>query len=93
MQVTFRADLSHQDAMYDRGVNAYTYGARTLLDARLRGTRGRWSVDLWIRNLTDEHFIRSVTSRQAQFFPTSPRPLDFLYGDGRRVGMTLGYSH
>lgn len=93
IQVTFRADLSHQDAMYDRGVNAFTYGTRTLLDARLRGTRGRWSVDLWIRNLTDEHFIRSITSRQAQFFPTSPRPLDFLYGDGRRVGITLGYSH
>ena len=92
LQITFRADLSHQDGMYDRGVNGFTYGARSLLDARLRGTRGRWSVDLWVRNLTDDHYIRSVASRQAQFFPTSPRPLDFLYGDGRRVGITLGYS-
>ena len=92
LQLTFRADLSQQDGMYDRGVNGFTYGARTIFDARLRGTRGHWSVDLWAQNLTDEHYIRSVTSRQAQFFPTSPRPLDFVYGNGRRIGITLGYS-
>lgn len=91
-QLMFRADLSHQDAMYDRGVNAFRFGARTLLDARLRASRGPWSVELWARNLTDDHYIRSVTSRQAQFFPTSPRPLDFIYGDGRRVGVTFHYA-
>lgn len=91
-RLTFRADMSHQDGMYDRGVNAFTFGARTLLDARLRASRGPWSVDLWARNLTDEQYIRSITSRQAQFFPTSPRPLDLIHADGRRVGVTVNYS-
>jgi iron complex outermembrane recepter protein len=91
-QLALRADVSHQDAMYDRSVNGFTYGARTLADLRLRGTRGPWSVELWGRNVTDEQYIRALTSRQAQFFPTSPRPLDFIHADGRRVGITLGYS-
>jgi iron complex outermembrane receptor protein len=92
-QFTLRADVSHRDGMYDRGVNGFTFGASTLLDLRLRGSRGPWSVDLWASNLTDEQYIRSVTSRQAQFYPTSPRPLDFIYGDGRRIGVTLRYTH
>lgn len=91
-QLMLRADVSHQDAMYDRGINAFTYGARTLLDMRVRGSRGPWSVELWARNLTDDHYVRSFTSRQAQFFPTSPRPLDMIHGDGRRIGVTLRYT-
>jgi iron complex outermembrane receptor protein len=91
-QFSLRADVSDQDAMYDRGVNGFTYGARTVANMRLRGARGPWSVDLWARNLTDERYIRSYTSRQAQFFPTSPRPLDFIHADDRRVGVTLGYA-
>jgi iron complex outermembrane recepter protein len=87
-----RADVSHQNGMYDRGVNGFTFGERTLLDVRLRGSRGPWSVDLWARNLTDERYIRSITSRQAQFFPTSPRPLELIHDGGRRVGVTLRHS-
>ncbi|HEU0225050.1 MAG TPA: TonB-dependent receptor [Steroidobacteraceae bacterium] len=91
-QFMLRADLSRQDAMYDRGVNGFSFGARTLLDVRLRARRGPWSVEIWARNLANDHYIRSVTSRQAQFFPTSPRPLDFIYGDGRRIGVTLHFA-
>jgi iron complex outermembrane receptor protein len=91
-QLSVRADLSHQDEMYDRGVDAFRYGAKTLLDVRLRGSRGPWSLELWGRNLTDERYVRYWTSRQAQFYPTSPRPLDFVYSDGRRVGITFRYA-
>ena len=92
-QLMLRADVSHQDDMYDRGVNGFRFGGRTVLDVRLRGGRGPWSVELWARNLTDDRYIRSVWSRQAQFFPTQPRPLDLIHGEGRRMGITLRYSH
>lgn len=92
-QIMLRADVSHQDDMYDRGVNGFRFGDRTLMDVRLQGRNGPWTVELWARNLTDEHYVRSVWSRQAQFFPTQPRPLDLIQGDGRRVGITLRYAH
>jgi outer membrane receptor protein involved in Fe transport len=51
--------------------------------------RGAWSVDLWGSNLTDASYIRAVASRPAVYFPTTQRPQDLLYGDGRRFGLGL----
>jgi iron complex outermembrane recepter protein len=86
------ADLSYQSDVYDRPIDGARFGERTLLSARAAVLRGPWTIELWGTNLTDEHYIRAVSSRGAAFYQVSPRPLDLVYGDGRRVGLTLSYN-
>ena len=68
------------------------FGERALVSARVSWLRGSWMVELWGSNLTDERYVRGVSSRGAPFYPVSPRPLDLVYGDGRRLGLTLRYA-
>lgn len=89
---TGAVDLSYQDDVFDRAVNGARYGERTLLSARLGVGNGPWTVELWGANLTDERYIRAVSTRGAAFYPVAPRPLDLVYGDGRRVGLTFRYE-
>jgi iron complex outermembrane receptor protein len=87
-----RLDLNHQDDVFERQINGARFGERTLLDARIGVGRGRWSLEAWGLNLTDEHYIRASFSRQPIFYPTQPRPLDLIYAEGRRYGVTLRAS-
>jgi hypothetical protein len=50
----------------------------------MRGYRGR--------NLTDERYIRSAFENNPALFLTMPVPIDSLYGDGRRYGITVRYG-
>ena len=86
-----RLDAAWQDDVYDRAINGARYGARTRVDLRLSWARGPWSIDLWGRNLGDDRYLTSVGARGAGFFPTTPRPLDLLYGEGRRYGLSAGW--
>jgi iron complex outermembrane recepter protein len=83
------ATFSYQDNVYARAINGVSYGARELLSARIILQRGRWRTELWGRNLTAGSYVRAVASRGQAFYPSLPRPLDLLYGDGRRVGLTV----
>ena len=89
MQLTARIDAAGQDDVFDRAIGGARYGARTLVDARLGLARGRWSIEMWGLNLSDERYISAAASRGAVFFPTTPRPLDLLVGPGRRFGVTF----
>jgi outer membrane receptor protein involved in Fe transport len=91
-QLSLRTDLSHQDDMYENQIEGLRFGERTLLDARLSAARGAWAVELWGSNLTDDRYIRSAYERFPSIFPTSPRPIDFICGDGRRFGITVRYA-
>ena len=62
---------------------------RTLVNARIGLARGVWSLGLWGSNLTDVSYIRAVASRPRVYFPTTQRPQDLIFGDGRRVGLGL----
>lgn len=88
-----RLDASHQDEVYERQINGARFGERTLLDARLGMSREDWSVEAWATNLTDESYVRASFSRPPVFYPTQPRPLDFIYADGRRIGLTVRWSY
>jgi outer membrane receptor protein involved in Fe transport len=85
-------DASYQSAVYDRAINGAHFGERSLLSARISWTRGPWVLQLWGTNLTDELYARGVGSRGPAFYPVSPRPLDLVYGDGRRIGLTVRYT-
>jgi iron complex outermembrane receptor protein len=86
------ADAGMQDDAFERGIDGLRYGRRTLVDARATLSRGPWSLSLWGRNLTDERYVRAAASRAAVYYPTSPRPIDLLQGDRRRVGISILYE-
>jgi iron complex outermembrane receptor protein len=86
-------DVSYQSDVYDRAINGARFGERTLLSARAAFVRGPWTLELWGTNLTDDDYIRAVSTRGAAFYPVSPRPLDLVYGEGRRIGLTLRYGN
>ncbi len=85
-------DLSYQGDVYDRAINGARYGERTLLSARAALVHGPWTVEVWGTNLTDENYIRAVSTRGPAFYPVAPRPLDLVYGEGRRIGLTVRYG-
>jgi iron complex outermembrane receptor protein len=81
-------DVAHQDGVLARPIGGARYGDRTLQNVGIELTRGNWSIEARIQNLTDLRYIRMVNSRGQAFYPASPRPLDLTVGDGRRF--TLG---
>jgi iron complex outermembrane receptor protein len=87
-----RLDLNHQDEVFERQIDGATFGERTLLDARAGLSKERWSIELWGTNLTDESYVRASFSRLPVLYPTLPRPLDLIYADGRRYGLTLRWE-
>ncbi|MDH4125263.1 MAG: TonB-dependent receptor [Gammaproteobacteria bacterium] len=91
-RLTFRVDANGQDDVFDRAINGARFGSRTLLDARLSYVFDNWSVALWGRNLGDERYVRALASRGQVFFPTTPRPLDMIYSDGRRIGLSISFA-
>ena len=92
LQPWLRVDLNHQDDVYERQINGARFGAHTLLDARVGLSIGSWSLELWGTNLTDADYVRASFSRLPVLYPTQPRPLDLIYADGRRFGVTLRWS-
>jgi iron complex outermembrane receptor protein len=92
-RISLRADVSGQDDVFERSINGVYFGARVLVDARIVYALERWSVALWGRNLRDERYVRALSSRGQLYFPTTPRPLDLLYGDPRRYGITVTFTN
>ena len=84
-----RIGVNYQGPVYVRPIDGAYDGERTLVNARIGVLRGDWSLELWGSNLTDVNYIRAVASRPTIYFPTSRRPQDLIFGDGRRVGVGL----
>jgi outer membrane receptor protein involved in Fe transport len=91
-QLVFRIDANGQDDVFDRAIDGAHFGSRALLDARIDYAVGNWSFTLWGRNLGNEQYVRALSSRGQVFFPTTPRPLDMIYGDGRRFGFSVAHA-
>jgi iron complex outermembrane recepter protein len=88
-----RVDINHQDDVYERQINGARFGQRTLVDARLGVTRDAWSVELWGTNLAGSSYVRASFARFPVFYPTQPRPIDNIYADGRRMGLTVRWAY
>lgn len=84
--------VNAQSDVYDRSIDGARFGERTLLDSRFGLRRDSWSVEIWGRNLGDERYVRAAATRLPQFYPTTPRPLDLVQGERRRVGITVRYT-
>lgn len=86
------AALSHRGDVYERAIDGFYYGARTLLDARISLPLGAALIELWASNLTDQRYVRADAGRPPQFYTGIPRPSDLILGEGRRIGLTLGFK-
>lgn len=91
-RLVVRLEANGQDDVFDRSINGARFGGRVLFDARVSYAVGAWQIAVWGRNLGDENYVRALSSRGQVYFPTSPRPLDALYGEGRRFGLSASYS-
>lgn len=87
-----RADVSHQDNMFENQIESLKFGRRTLVDARVSAVRGPWRIELWTHNLADERYVRSTFENNPGLFQNMPVPIDSIYGDGRRYGITVQYA-
>lgn len=92
-RLVFRVDANGQDDVFDRAIDGARFGSRVLLDTRIKYEFGNWSIALWGRNLGDARYIRAVSSRGQVYFPTTPRPLDMIYGERQRFGLTVNFAH
>lgn len=91
-RLVFRIDANGQDDVFDRAIEGARFGSRELFDARVSYEFGSWSIAFWGRNLSDERYVRALASRGQVYFPTTPRPLDMIVGDGRRIGLSVSFA-
>lgn len=84
--------LAHQGNVFDRPINGPYFGERSLLGARLWVHKGAWEIALWGSNLTGEHYVGTSANRGVLYYPSLPRPLDLLHGEGRRWGLSIGWN-
>lgn len=90
-----RVDLSHQGNVYDRQIEGLKFGTRTLLGARLSLSLGPVTAELWGSNLLNDLYVRAAGGgggRASTFYLGQPRPVDFILGEGRRIGLTVSYT-
>jgi iron complex outermembrane receptor protein len=88
-QLNVGGQFAWQDSVYERPINGARYGGRRLLGLRAGLERQAWRLELWGTNLTDERYVRVASGRGGAFYPSLPRPIDLLYGEGRRIGLTV----
>jgi iron complex outermembrane receptor protein len=89
-QASVEGDFAWQDDVFERPIDGAYYGSRGLLSARGILEKGDWRVEIWGTNLLNDSFVRAAASRGGAFYPSLPRPLDLLLGEGRRIGLSLG---
>ncbi len=87
------AGISHQGNIFDRQIGGLYFGARTLLGARVSVPVGSGSIELWGTNLGDARYAGFAAGRPPVFYTGIPRPTDLILGEGRRIGVTVRFSH
>ena len=83
-----RADVAYQSEQYLSEINAATIPSRTLLNLRAGISSEDWSVELWVKNATDEEYVSNA------FYIASPFFVDYVpaWGNLRRIGLSAKYS-
>ncbi|MEP4888916.1 MAG: TonB-dependent receptor [Aliiglaciecola sp.] len=82
-----RADLTGQSEQYVSEVNITTIPSRALLNLRGGVTGDNWSVELWVKNATDEEYVSNAFYIPSAFF-VSTVP---AWGNKRRMGVSAEY--
>ena len=87
-----QVQLAYKGDSFDRPINGAWYGERTLLGLQLSAQRGPLRLVAWATNLTNERYLRAAASRGGVFYPSMPRPMDLLLGEGRRIGLSASLA-
>ena len=86
-----RTDLQRVDGFFFSDSHDQRSEPHTLLNARVGYATARWSVDLWVRNVLDEHY-----AQRGFFFGNEPPDFpDRLYvqqADPRTAGLTVNWT-
>jgi outer membrane receptor protein involved in Fe transport len=86
-----RLDLSAEAGFYFDTSHDERAGERFLANIRTGFDAGRWSAELWVRNLFDERYpVRGFYFGNEP--PDFPTELYLRWGDPRQAGITARYS-
>jgi iron complex outermembrane receptor protein len=83
-----RADATYQSKEYEDEENLSWVPSRTLVNMRAGLSHGRWSVEAWVKNLGDLHYVSSAFVLTGTNGAGSSAYTPFL-GDLRTFGVTL----
>jgi iron complex outermembrane receptor protein len=88
LEYFLRGDVTYQSEQFLSELNAGTVPSRTLLNLRAGVTAEDWSVELWVKNATDEEYVSNA------FYIASPYFVDYVptWGNKRRMGITAKYN-
>ena len=85
-----RIDVNHTGAAYSNLLNTISLGSRTLTNLRLAVDNGRYSAALWATNLFDKAYVQNSINQPRAGFPTALSFPEIYFGEGRRMGLTVG---
>ncbi len=80
-----RADLSYQSKQYTRPINSFAFNERTLINSRLGFENDNLEIAIWVKNLTNEKYIRSNVVQPLFFGGTQ---IEAIQNEGRTIGLT-----
>ncbi len=83
-----RADATYQSKEYEDEENLSWVSSRTLVNLRAGLSHGPWSIDAWVKNLGDLHYVSSAFVLTGTNGAGSSAYTPFL-GDLRTFGVTL----
>jgi iron complex outermembrane receptor protein len=83
-----RADMTYQSKEYEDEENLSWVPSRTLVNMRAGLSHGRWSIEAWVKNLADLHYVSSAFVTVGTNGAGSSNYTPFL-GDLRTFGVTL----
>jgi iron complex outermembrane receptor protein len=83
-----RADVTYQSKEFEDEENLSWIPSRTLLNMRAGLKHGPWSAEVWVKNLTDLHYVSSAFTLVGTNGAGSSAYTPFL-GDLRTFGVTL----
>ncbi len=83
-----RVDVAYQSEQFISELNAGTIPSRTLVNLRAGISSEDWSVELWVKNATDEEYVANA------FYIANPFFVDYVpaWGNLRRIGLSAKYS-
>jgi iron complex outermembrane receptor protein len=83
-----RGDVTYQSKEFEDEENLSWVPSRTLLNMRAGLSRGPWSAEFWVKNLTNLHYVSSAFGQFGTNGAGSATYVPFL-GDLRTFGVTL----
>lgn len=84
-----RADVAYQSKQFARSINTFAFNERTLINGRIGVENGDLELAVWVKNLTNEKYIRGNVVQPLFFGGTQ---IEAIQSERRTFGATATYN-